>query len=448
MSESGEHSIHSVHLDREKCVGCTNCIKRCPTRAIRVRNKKAQILSERCIDCGECVRICEHHAKIPFYDSLSRIEEFEYKVALPAPSLYGQFNNLTDVNVLLGALLKMGFDRVMEVAHAAEIVSAMSRIYLAEHPEKWPLISTACPTIVKLIYTRFPGLIEHLLPIQPPVEIAAALAREQVMKETGLPSEKIGIFFISPCPAKVSSCREPIGVKKTEIDATIAIKDVYLKLVPLMKEVAQDVDNLEDIAKAGRIGIGWGISGGEAAGLINDSYLAADGIENCMRVLSDLEDEKYPDLQFVELDACPGGCVGGVLTIENPYIAKTRMKALRKYLPVSGAPSQLPNIGMWTEEVEPRPVSPLGRTFKENLKRIMEVEELSTHFPGIDCGACGAPTCHSLAGDIVRGEAKETACIYVLMEYIRRFATEVTRETQIITSAEDAPDSPEIEGES
>ena len=440
MTDSGDHAIHSVLLDRDKCVGCTSCIKRCPTRAIRVRNKKALILSERCIDCAECVRICEHHAKIPNYDSLDRMNDYEYKVALPAPSLYGQFNGLNDVNILLTALTKMGFDRVFEVAHAAEIVSAMSRVYIAGHPEKWPLISTACPTIVKVIYTLFPGLIEHLLPIQPPVEIAAALARETVMKETGLSSEKIGIFFISPCPAKVSSCRSPIGVKKTEVDVTLAIKDVYLKLVPLMKQVAEDPDHMEDIAKAGRIGIGWGLSGGEAAGLINESYLAADGIENCMRVLNDLEDEKYPNLQFIELDACPSGCVGGVLTVENPYLAKTRMIALRKYLPVSGTPSELPDIGMWTEEVEPRPVSSFGHSFQENLKMVMKVKELTSHFPGLDCGACGSPTCHSLAGDIVRGEAKETACIYVLMEYIRRFATEVTQETQVITSEADAPD--------
>ncbi len=440
MSETGSDYIHSVLLERDKCVGCTNCIKRCPTRAIRVRGGKAQILSERCIDCGECVRICGHHAKIPVYDPLSRMDDFEYKVALPAPSLYGQFNELTDVNILLSALLKMGFDRVFEVAYAAEVVSALSRTYVEEHPEQWPIISTACPAIVKLIYTSYTGLIDHLLPIQPPVEIAAAFAREQVMKDTGLPSEKIGIFFISPCPAKVSSCREPIGVKKTEVDAVLAIKDVYLKLVPLMTQVAADMDHMEDLSKAGRIGIGWGVSGGEAAGLINDSYLAADGIENCKQVLNDLEDDKYPHLRFVELDACPGGCVGGVLTVENPYLAKTKMTALRKYMPVSGAPSATPGIGNWTEEVEPRPFSSFGGNFKENLAMVMKVEELTSHFPGLDCGACGAPTCHSLAGDIVRGEAKETDCIYVLMEYIRRFASEVTRSVTVGPSESDSPD--------
>nr|MCR5161373.1 4Fe-4S binding protein [Lachnospiraceae bacterium] len=99
--------MHSVHLDEEKCVGCTNCIKRCPTGAIRVRNGKAQIMKEGCIDCGECIRICQHNAKIPIYDPLSVMDNYKYKVALPAPSLYGQFNNLNDSNIVLTALLLM-----------------------------------------------------------------------------------------------------------------------------------------------------------------------------------------------------------------------------------------------------------------------------------------------------------------------------------------------------
>ena len=84
----------SVQLDAELCKGCINCIKRCPTQAIRVRNGKAEITNEFCIDCGECIRICPHHAKLPSYDKLEVLNDYEYTVALPAPALYGQFNNL------------------------------------------------------------------------------------------------------------------------------------------------------------------------------------------------------------------------------------------------------------------------------------------------------------------------------------------------------------------
>ena len=409
--------FHSVLLDKESCVGCTNCIKRCPTGAIRVRDGKARIAQDLCVDCGECVRICKSHAKVPVYDPLDRMSEYAYKVALPAPSLYAQFNDLGDSNIMLTALRKMGFDMVFEVGAAAEIVSEMTREYLEEHADRRPVISTACPTIVKLIRIRFPSLIPHLLPIQPPVEIAAELARKQAMEETGLPSKDIGIFFISPCPAKVSACRSPIGVEKTEVDVTLAIKDVYMKLLPYMDEAAAAP---ADLAKAGKTGIGWGISGGEAAGLNSDYYLAADGIENCISVLNDLEDQKFPQLEFVELDACSGGCVGGVLTVENPYIARTKMSALRRYLPAAGQHVRPEGSGMWTEPVTYEPVLTMSGDFKEKIRKMTQVEELTKKLPGIDCGSCGAPSCRALAEDIVRGEAKETDCIHVLWEYVHK----------------------------
>ena len=83
-----EKFFHSVILDKDKCMGCTNCIKRCPTEAIRVRDGKALILSERCIDCGECIRVCPHHAKRARFDHFSMLDNYSYKIALPAPALF------------------------------------------------------------------------------------------------------------------------------------------------------------------------------------------------------------------------------------------------------------------------------------------------------------------------------------------------------------------------
>lgn len=109
-----QNFFHSVRLDKDLCKGCINCIKRCPTEAIRVRKGKAKILSDRCIDRGECIRICPHHAKKAVYDDLEILKDFTYTIALPAPSLYGQFNNLDDVNVVLNGLLEMGFDDILK----------------------------------------------------------------------------------------------------------------------------------------------------------------------------------------------------------------------------------------------------------------------------------------------------------------------------------------------
>lgn len=413
--------FHSVYLEDEKCTGCITCLKRCPTQAIRVRNGKAHIISEFCIDCGECIRHCPHHAKHTRRDFLSDLDRFEYTVALPAPSLYSQFNNVRDNDILLTALTLMGFDDVFEVSAGAEIVSELSRTYINEHPELHPLISTACPTIERLIRVRFPGLITHLLPLLPPMEAAAILARRRAVEKTGLPEDKIGIVFLSPCPSKITFIHEPLGMGKSNIDAVLAIKDIYPVLLSHMKEAEQHPISH---TLSGRIGKGWAISGGEAYGIISDHYLAADGIENVIRVLEDLEDEKFlPGLQFVELNACSAGCVGGVLTVENPYIAKAKVKQAFKYEPVlhmhcADLPEFRPEDFLWTQKVSYEPVYTLGTNIFESMEKIMESQQILSGLPGLDCGSCGSPTCKALAEDIVKGVdcAKPEDCIYLMRE--------------------------------
>lgn len=414
---------HSVYLQEELCRGCINCIKRCPTKAIRVQNGKAHIIKEFCIDCGECIRHCPHHAKLARRDHLDKLSDYEYTVALPAPSLYCQFNNLTDVNIVLTALLMIGFDDVFEVSAAAELVSEESRHYVKNHPERWPIISTACPSVERLIRVRFPNLIEHLLPLLPPVEVAARLARQRAVERTGLSPEKIGIFFLSPCPSKVAFMKSPLGIDKSGLDGVMAIKDIYQILLSHMPEAERNVQNL---SISGKIGVGWGMAGGEAAGMILDSYLAADGIENVIRVLEDLEDEKFTsNLQFIELNACHAGCVGGVLNVENPFLAKAKLKQLNRYMPVSlqhqaDYPVFDKNLLYFTEEITYEPVYNLGNNLIESMENLKTVEALMKKFPGLDCGSCGAPTCRALAEDIVRGFAKEDDCIYLLRDYYHR----------------------------
>ncbi len=417
---------HSVRLDEKLCMGCINCIKRCPTQAIRVRNGKAQINGKFCIDCGECIRVCPHHAKHATYDKLEVLKQYEYTVALPPPSLYSQFNNLDDVNIVLNALLMMGFDDVFEVSAAAELVSEATREYLSDNLDKLPAISTACPSVVRLIRVKFPNLIPNLLSLNPPVEVAAILAAQKAMEKTGLEREKIGIIFISPCPSKVTYVKSPLGTEHSEVDKVLAIKDVYPRLLTCMKAVGNDPP---EIGTSGKIGISWGRSGGEASGLFTEDYLAADGIENVIRVLEDMEDQKFTNLKFVELNACNGGCVGGVLTVENPYVAEVKLKRLRKYMPVarSHMHAGAEELVKWTKEVQYEPVFNLGETMMESFARLNQVERLLKKFPGLDCGSCGAPTCKALAEDIVRGEAVESDCVYFLRDNVHKLSEEVSR---------------------
>ena len=433
--------FHSVYLDEDKCRGCINCIKRCPTQAIRVRNGKACITSEYCIDCGECVRICSHHAKRCRVDSLDILDRYKYTIALPAPSFYAQFNNLDNVNILLTALIHLGFDDVFEVGAAAELVSEASRKYVREHEDLWPIISTACPSVVRLIRVRFPNLLEHLMPLNPPVEVAATIARQLAMEKTGLASGEIGIIFISPCPSKATYVQSPLGKEISQIDGVLAAKEVYTHLLPHMKTAEKDP---MDLATAGRIGIGWGCAGGEAGGLITDNYLAADGIENVMRVLEDLEDEKLQTLQFIELNACHGGCVGGVLNVENPFAAKAKLKHINKYLPVSRNYCEDVKFDAqyeWTDEVEYEPVFRLGHSLSESIAMMKRIDELCDSFPGLDCGSCGAPTCRALAEDIVRGNATQNDCIHLLRTHIHSVAMRYNKLAHdAVIHSEDASD--------
>lgn len=414
-----ERLLHSVTLDVDSCVGCTHCIQHCPTQAIRVRDGKATILEERCIDCGECIRVCPHHAKKARHDTLDALQKYEYTIALPAPALFGQFQRLEDIDVILSGLLNLGFNQVFEVSRAAEIVSDATRQLMADGKLKKPVISSACPAVVRLIQIRFPNLCDHVLPLKAPMEVAAALARQRAMTATGLAPEKIGVFFISPCPAKVTDVRFPIGFSHSQVDGVLAISDIYPRLVSEMNHL----ETVKPLLSSGVIGVSWSFIGGEAAGLLNDNHLSADGIQNVIHVLEELEDDKLADLDFIELNACSGGCVGGVFTAENGFVARSRIKRLRKYLPVSCNRAQdngaITNL-QWEKPLAENPALRLAGNVSDAMQLMQQVEDVLATLPKLDCGSCGAPTCRALAEDVVLGLASKDDCLLQLRDRVKR----------------------------
>ena len=402
---------HSVLLDRDKCTGCTTCLKHCPTEAIRIKDGHAVINDKRCIDCGECIRNCPHQAKKAVCSKLDSMDRFKYKIALPAPTLYGQFDNLDDIDYVLDGLKKIGFDDVFEVSKAAELVSAYTRLYLKTDGIKKPIISSACPVIVRLIALRFPSLSSNILHMLPPMEVAAKLARMKAEKEhPELKPEEIGVCFISPCPAKVSYVNNGFADYKSEVDEVVSINEVYFKLINVMGHS----EDIESLCESGIIGIGWASSGGEATAIFNEKYLAADGIENVIRVLDQVENGNIPTLEFVELNACPGGCVGGVMTIQNPFIAKARLQSLRHGLPVSrnsiDSSDYIPEYCLFNELPQYAPITRLSDNIAESMRMMADIQKLKNFLPNIDCGACGAPNCRAFAEDVIKGKARAAAC--------------------------------------
>ena len=404
---------HSVRLEVSRCMGCTTCLRRCPTEAIRIVDGHAKINEARCIDCGECIRVCEYQAKKAVVGKLEDMDGFRYKIALPSPSLYGQFDNLDDVDYVLDGLLKMGFDDVFEVAKAAELVSAYTRLYLKTEGVKLPVISSACPTVVRLIALRFPSLNDNVLHMLPPMEIAAKLARKKAKEQhPELEDGEIGVCFISPCPAKASYVKNGFADYKSNIDVVVSMSDVYFNLISKMSRSGESQISTE----SGMIGIGWASCGGQATALFNDEYIAADGIENVINVLDQIEDGNISNVKFIELNACTAGCVGGVLTVQNPYIAKSRLQSLRRYLPVSMnflTPEEekyIPELYLFDELPEYEPISLLSHSMAESMRMMADIQTLHDSLPGIDCGACGAPNCRALAEDCVKGLAHMQDC--------------------------------------
>jgi iron only hydrogenase large subunit-like protein len=413
-------TFHSVTLDPAKCTGCTTCIRYCPTEAIRVRKGRASIMDDRCIDCGECIRVCPHGAKKALSDPLAALERFPIRVAIPAPTLYGQFDEKFTVDRILGGLLALGFSDVVEVAWAAELVAKASAEWMATAEGEGPWISSACPAVVKLLQVRFPSLLDKLVPVLSPMEAAARIVKEHLYPGRS----DVGVFFISPCAAKVTVSRYPQGARVSAVDGVIGIKDVYLALRNVLPSVEEKARG-----HAGARGIAWAHIDGESDAVGDPRGISVSGIADVIGVFEALENGKLRNVAFIEALACPAGCVGGPLTVENPYIARARIRAReRRIAQLEPRPAPVSTEGLalsWEEGVSARAALRLDPDMLKAMIMMEEMELVLSSLPGLDCGSCGAPSCRAFAEDVARGQALITDCIFKLRENVRKLAEQL-----------------------
>ncbi|GHV41484.1 ferredoxin [Clostridia bacterium] len=418
------HYYHSIKLVDEQCIGCTNCIKRCPTEAIRVRGGKAEIINERCIDCGTCIRVCASRAKRATTQPLSILNEYKCKIAIPAPTLYGQFKNMWDVNAILTGVKKLGFDDVFEVARAAELVTQETKRYIANLRPKKTVISSACPVIIRLISMRFPTLIDNLLPIKSPMEIAAAAAREYYVNK-GFSPQEVGVFFIGPCGAKSTYVLNPLGVKRSDVSGVISISDIYMPL----RNAISNLKEIEPLCQGVAKGVKWAAAGGESENVMIENAIAVDGLDNVVSVLESLEDGQISDVDFIEALACVGGCVGGPLTILNGYVGKNyvrRTERNSRLLPASMRRTDGYDESKidfyFNAEIESADAMRLDEDMGAALNKYEKINKIYEGLPHIDCGSCGSPTCLALAEDVVQANANVEDCVFMLRKKVRDLA--------------------------
>jgi Fe-S-cluster-containing hydrogenase component 2 len=408
--------FHSVRVVPERCNGRMACLRVCPTEAIRVRQGKAVILEDRCIDCGECARACRHNAIIPQTSSFTEFSEFKYTVALVSPVLYGQFRKDVLPRAILAAIRKIGFDDAFDVACASEAVSVAIDEYLTDYHGPLPQLSPFCPTIVRLIQARYPGLTDLLIPIDSPMEIAARDVRNRKVKELGLRRDEIGVIYLTPCPAKMVSIKYPPRKRASHIDGAIAISDVYRSLLSTLGEMDNSAHEAEEPVRG--LGLGWPVLGGQAASLRAEHSLAVGGLGDVERILDEIEQGKLGDIQFVECQACAQGCCGGSLTVGNPYVTRGTILSLVARFGRVPCQDQEMIRGLYQKryfslpgKISPRPFTPLDMDIGRAIEKRKHIQETHERLPQIDCGACGAPTCLSFAEDVVLGRALFGECV-------------------------------------
>ena len=421
---------HSVQLNREKCQGCVSCVKLCPTEAIRVRNGKAEILADRCIDCGACASGCPYHAFSVKTDTLEGLSKFVYNIVLPAPSLYSQFPANVALEDIWQGLHNLGFDEIFDVSLASEYVAKEIEAYLKNYTGgRKPLISSTCPAVMRLIQVKFPELIKQVMPVLAPVEAAAIYVKREAAARRQLPTELIGVWFISPCPSKETNIRQSVDVQHTELTGSFSLSEIYGLLLKNMGGSHE-----LNVRTGSSYGLGWGTYGGElvSAGISNG--LSIHGIDNVYDILEQISMNKMPQLDYVECNACQGGCIGGLLAAENKFVAESnlrqRIRQLRQQEPADRQETMartmvlqdFPASAAYRKKLVPRPMMQLDDDIMEAMKKFEQMEEVLCSLPGLDCGACGAPSCQGLAEDIVQGKAHEIDCIFKLRASVHKLS--------------------------
>ncbi len=396
-------------------------MKACPTRAIRIRKRKARIDYTRCIDCGECLRICGHHGVVPLTSMPSDLKKFKFKVAIPSPVLYSQFGRYASPIEVLTALRDTGFDYVHDEATVCEMTSLAIEEYLKEHATPRPFISSACPVVIRLVQQLFPALCQQVVPIEPPRETAAKKLRKEISAEFKIAPGDIGIFNITSCSAKMVSILRPETMARSSVDGAISIHEIYNEVMMRLKKKARETMMRHAKSDTSGIGIGWAISGGETRSLKNMVTIAVSGVRDTIKILEDVESGKLKDIDYLECLICPSGCVGGPLAVENRFVAKSIIQRLTRAFGdcyrVDGAfVRRLYDERLFSFDwaLRPKPLPALARDKAESVKRLKIKERMIKRLPGIDCGLCGAPDCKTLAGDIACDQAAVKDCVVLL----------------------------------
>lgn len=403
-------------LKKSNCKNCYKCIRHCPVKAIRFSGNQAHIIGNECILCGQCFVVCPQNAK-QIVDETEKVKVLlqggDPVVVSMAPSFIANYKGV-GINAMRDALQKLGFYDVEETAIGATIVKKEYERMLRDE-ERDIVISSCCHSINLLIQKYFPAELEYLADVVSPMQ-----AHCQDIKKR-FPKAKT--VFIGPCVAKKDEAEHYEGI----VDAVLTFEELTNWLKEENIELKADMDSCEE-SRARFFPTTGGILKTMEQNLSGYTYMALDGIENCIDALKDIESGKIHKC-FIEMSACVGSCIGG------PVMEKYHRSApIKDFITIAGYAGSKDFDVVQPESME------LKKQFSYIERRLqtpsdMEIynvlRQMGKFKPAdeLNCGSCGYNTCREKAIAICQGKAEISMCLPFLKDKAESFSDTIVKNT-------------------
>ena len=407
--------LNCLTLKKSNCKNCYKCIRHCPVKAIRFSGNQAHIIGNECILCGHCFVVCPQNAK-EIVDGTEKarvlLQSGAPVVVSLAPSFIANYEGV-GIEAMRDALKQLGFYDVEETALGATIVKNEYERILREETRD-VVISSCCHSINLLIQKYFPAELAYLADVMSPMQAHCADIKKRV------PGAKT--VFIGPCVAKKDEAEYYEGI----VDAVLTFEELTNWLKAERIELKNEtIPNPESRARF------FPTTGGVLKTMAQDmpgyTYMALDGVENCIEALKDIENGKIHKC-FIEMSACVGSCIGG------PVMEKYRRSPVLDYMAVANF------AGERDFAVEqPHPIS-LKKHFTQiehklaypSEDEIMAALRQMGKFKATDelnCGSCGYNSCREKAIAICQGKAESSMCMPYLKDKAESFSDTIVKNT-------------------
>ena len=403
-------------LKKSNCKNCYKCIRHCPVKAIRFSGNQAHIIGNECILCGQCFVVCPQNAK-QIVDETEKVKVFlqsgDPVVVSLAPSFVANYEGV-GINAMRDALQKLGFYEVEETAIGATIVKNEYERMLKED-ERDIIITSCCHSINLLIQKYFPAELEYLADVVSPMQAHCMDIKKRFPKAKTV--------FIGPCVAKKDEAEHYEGI----VDAVLTFEELTNWLKEENIELKTDMDSNEE-SRARFFPTTGGILKTMAQDAPGYTYMALDGIENCVDALKDIENGKIHKC-FIEMSACSGSCIGG------PVMEKYHRSApIKDYITIANYAGNKDFDVVQPDNME------LKKQFtyiEHRLQQPSETEiynvlrQMGKFKPSdeLNCGSCGYNTCREKAIAICQGKAEISMCLPFLKDKAESFSDTIVKNT-------------------